>query len=40
MLNRARAVGGKSVADLLAPLSASEVSELRRILRKVARVED
>jgi DNA-binding MarR family transcriptional regulator len=40
LLNRARAVGGKSVADLLAPLSASEVSELRRLLRKIARVED
>ena len=40
VLNRARAVGGKAVAELLAPLSASEVSELRRLLRKVARVED
>lgn len=40
LLNRARGVGGKTVAELLAPLSAGEVSELRRLLRKVARVED
>ena len=40
LLNRARGVAGKAVAELLAPLSASEVSELRRMLRKVARVED
>lgn len=40
LLNRARGVAGKTVAELLSPLSASEVSELRKILRKVARVED
>jgi DNA-binding MarR family transcriptional regulator len=40
LLNRARGVAGQTVADLFAPLSAREVAELRRILRKVARVEE
>jgi DNA-binding MarR family transcriptional regulator len=40
MLERAQTAAMKMTKDVLAPLSADEVKELRRLLRKLAGVED
>jgi DNA-binding MarR family transcriptional regulator len=40
VLKRARAAAMKTARDILAPLDADEVETLRRLLRKVAGVED
>jgi len=40
MLDRAQAVANETAKQILAPLDAGEVQELRRLLRKLAGVED
>jgi DNA-binding MarR family transcriptional regulator len=40
MLKRAQTVAMETTKEILAPLSADEVNELRRLLRKLARVEN
>jgi DNA-binding MarR family transcriptional regulator len=40
MLNRAQAAANKAAKEILAPLDSGEVQELRRLLRKLAGVED
>ena len=40
MLKRAQAVAMETAKEILAPLDPNEVQELRRLLRKLAGVED
>jgi DNA-binding MarR family transcriptional regulator len=40
MLDRAQRLANKTAQEILDPLDAGEVKELRRLLRKLARVED